>query len=780
MNALKYMLACSVAVAALSASPAIAQSTAAETTSSTDESTSREIIVTAQRREQTLLKVPQSISVVGGEDLERVQAKSFLDFAQLVPGLSVTQNTPGQARVILRGINTGSTASTVAIYGDDVPFGQSGSLANGGIVAGDFDTFDVARIEVLRGPQGTLYGSNSLGGVLKYITVAPKLRTFEGKGQGGVEFTDRGSTGYLGNLVVNVPLGDTVAVRASGFYHKTGGYVDVVGRNEKNANEAEVYGGRGSILFKPSDVFSIRLSALIQNIRADSPSSATVNPISFDFVSPITGLSTGGRQQRFERYTEFHNVDYRLYSGTLNYDFGFAALTSITSFGKLTQDQVSDISDNGARGLANIVYAPTAPNTVGIAFPSNVSSRKFTQEARLVSPNSETFEWLLGAYYTNEKARLDQEYLPFTLATQALIPPAVTLPPAFGGTSIQHLVIAELNSKYEEIAGYASGTVHFGPRFDLTLGGRYSHNKQSSFQQITVLGGGKPVLGNSAEGVFTWSVSPRFELSDNAAVYARVAKGYRPGGPNFIPAGAPAGFPSEFKADTLINYEIGVKAHTPDRTFGIDASVFYIDWNNILIVTSAIANGQPVGVNANGKKARTYGAEATATLRPTRGLNVALTMAYTKAYLRGDTVAGGGLNLSGGLDGDTLPYVPRYQANVSVDYDWNLSDRVHAYVGGNVHMQSDQKGAFSGAYRAAFGKPIELDGFQTVDLRAGADFGLFSVQLYARNLFNSAGLVNADGYPSTIPASIGGTGVPLLKVSSIRPRTLGATMGFKF
>ena len=780
MKTLKILLACSAAVGALAASPALAQSTAADTTASTDEARSDEIIVTAQRREQTLLDIPQSISVVGGEQLDRLQAKSFLDFAQLVPGLSITQNTPGQARVILRGINTGSTASTVAIYGDDVPFGQSGSLANGGIIAGDFDTFDVARIEVLRGPQGTLYGSNSLGGVLKYITVAPKLGTFEGKAQAGVESTQSGSTGYLGNLVVNAPLGDTVAVRASGFYHKTGGYVDVVGRNQTNANEAESYGGRGSLLFKPSDKFSVRLTAIVQNIRADSPSSATVNPVTFEYVSPITGLSTAGQQQRFERFTEFHNVDYRLYSGTVSYDFGFAALTSITSFSKLTQDQISDISDNGARGLANAVYAPNAPNTIGIAFPSNVSSRKFTQEARLVSPDSNTFEWLLGVYYTSEKARLDQEFLPFTLATQALIPPATTLPPAFGGTPIQHLVIAELNSKYEEIAGYASGTIHFGPRFDLTLGGRYSHNKQSSFQQVSVLGGGSPVLGNSAEGVFTWSVSPRLELSDNAAIYARVAKGYRPGGPNFIPAGAPAGFPAEFNADTLINYEVGVKAQTANHTFAIDASLFYVDWNNILIVTSAIANGQPVGVNANGKKARTYGAEATVTLRPTRGLNVVFTMAYTEAFLRGDTVAGGGLNLSGGLDGDTLPYVPRYQANVSADYDWDLSDSVHAYVGFNIHLQSDQRGAFSGAYRAAFGKPIELDGFQTVDLRAGADFGSVSVQLYARNLFNSSGLVNADGFPSTIPASIGGTGVRLMKVGSIRPTTLGATVGIKF
>ena len=137
------------------------------------------IVVTAQRRVQTLIEVPQSISVVGGDTLERQQATSFADYAALVPGLSIDQDNPGEARVILRGINTGSVASTVAIYVDDVPFGSSGGLSNGGVLAGDFDTFDVARVEVLKGPQGTFYGSNALGGVIKFITAEPELGHFE-------------------------------------------------------------------------------------------------------------------------------------------------------------------------------------------------------------------------------------------------------------------------------------------------------------------------------------------------------------------------------------------------------------------------------------------------------------------------------------------------------------------------------------------------------------------------------------------------------------------------
>lgn len=736
------------------------------------------IVVTAQRREQVLIDVPQSISVVSGEDLERMQAKSFLDYANLVPGLNVTQDNPGQSRLILRGINTGSVGSTVAVYVDDLPFGQSGSLANGAILAGDFDTFDVARIEVLRGPQGTLYGANSLGGVLKYITALPNFTRFEVRAQAGVESVRGGGTGTLANAMVNVPLGATLAFRASGFYHRTPGHVEAFGRTGKDIDDADSYGGRASLLFKPSVAFSVRLFALAQKIAADSPSNFAADPATFRPVNPITGLSTGREQLRFEKLPETHDIDYRLYSGTIDYDFGFADLTSITSYSTQKQNQISDISTNAARGLANALYAPTAPNTVGLAFQNNASLKKFTQEVRLVSPNSDRFEWLIGGYYTRETTGLAQVFMPFTLATQTFIPRAIV----FGGQSLQEFVTASIDAKYREIAAFGSATLHLGPHFDLTAGARYSHNRQSSRQQVNQLGTGAPQFGKSSEGVLTWSVSPRIEINPHAAIYARVAKGYRPGGPNFIPPGAAPNFPDEFNSDTLISYEAGVKAETADHAFSIDAAAFHVDWDNILILTSANSAAGPVGVNANGKRARTYGFEATATLRPTRGLNIAMNVAYTHARLRDDTTALGGLNLTGGLRGDQLPFTPPWQGNVSAEYEWALAGNVRAFVGGDIRLQSDQKAGFSAAYRARFGRQIEINGYDTVDLHAGAEFGNFTIQAYVRNLFDSRGLVNASytNPPFSVPAALGGTGLPLAQATSIRPRTFGATVGIRF
>jgi iron complex outermembrane receptor protein len=524
------------------------------------------ILVTAQRREQTLAEVPQSMAVVGGETLERQQATSFLDYVQLVPGLNITQENPGESRVVIRGINTNSVGSTVSIYVDDTPFGSSGSLSNGGVLAGDFDTFDVARIEVLRGPQGTLYGSNALGGTLKFVTALPDTHRFEARARAGVEFVDDGGTGWMGNAMANVPLGDTLAFRASGFYRRNAGWIDAVGRSGTNINEADSYGGRASLLYRPSDNFSVRLLALAQNINSNSPSTFDADPVTFRPVNAITGLPSE-EKTRFERFPEYNDIAYRLYSGTVNWDFNFASLTSSTSYSTLDQNNFSDISNTGNRGTANVLFAPTAPGTIGLAFQADITTHKFTQEVRLASPDSESFEWLIGGYYTHETSGLLQRFRPFTLATQALLPTAFT----FGGTNFTDFVRVTLDSDYEELAAFASATWHLSDRFDITAGGRYSHNSQTSTQVSAILTPPATINGESSESVFTWSVAPRFELSDHASIYARVAKGYRPGGPNAVPPGAPANFLSSFEADTLVSYEAGVRAETPDRTFAIDA-----------------------------------------------------------------------------------------------------------------------------------------------------------------------------------------------------------------
>src|SRR4029079_18867507 len=175
-----------------------------ENQSATDQDNA-EIVITAPKREEKILDIPQSVTVVGGDTLERQHAVTFSDYLSQVPGLSLEQAQPGQGRLVLRGVNTGGVSSTVAVYVDETPFGSSTGLVNGAALAGDFDTFDVARLEVLRGPQGTLYGASSMGGVLKFVTNAPQLGEFGARARAGVEFVDGGGTGYNFSGLVNVP-----------------------------------------------------------------------------------------------------------------------------------------------------------------------------------------------------------------------------------------------------------------------------------------------------------------------------------------------------------------------------------------------------------------------------------------------------------------------------------------------------------------------------------------------------------------------------------------------
>jgi iron complex outermembrane receptor protein len=748
------------------------------------------IVVTAQRRVQTLLEVPQSISVVGGETLERQQATSFADYAALVPGLSIDQDNPGEARVILRGINTGSVASTVAIYIDDVPFGSSGGLSNGGVLAGDFDTFDVARVEVLKGPQGTFYGSNALGGVIKFITVEPELGAFEARGQAGVEFTKNGDASWLGNAVVNVPLGDKVAVRASGFYRDRGGYIDALGREGKDINDSKSLGGRISLLAEPTDNFTIRLTALAQNIRADAASFYDADPVSYDPVNAITGEESDDWTQ-YSTIAEYSNVDYRLYSGTLSYDFGPATLTSVTSYGVLDQRQLVDGSLETVRNTVNALYGccgvPPATGPVGLALDADIKTKKFTQEVRLASPDSDTFEWLAGVYYTDEKGALFQNFVPFDLATQEFLNHALDLTPLGAGTTPEFAVVT-LDSKYKEIAGFGSVTWHVSPRFDVTAGARYSHNDQDSDQVTSILPGSAlevfdPRVGESDENVFTWSFAPRFEVNDLVSIYGRVAKGYRPGGPNAVPPNSGPDFPSTYVADTIISYEAGIRGETQSRKFGYDASVYYLDWNDIQIITTVETDFGDFTVNANGRGARSYGAELSVWARPTRGLNLQANLAYVNAKLTDDTtLEDGAQNDVGGLDGDRLPNTPEWSANLSADYEWAAFGNARAYVGGNLRLVSDQfTGGFSPTYRADFGERLEIDSYATVDLRAGVDFGKFNLQLYAKNLFDADGFNNL-AYSRTVPATLepASTQADLVSATAFRPRTIGLTAGFEF
>ena len=700
----------------------------------------RVIIVTAQKREQLLIDVPQSITAVAGDALERQQATNFQDYLKLVPGLQLNQSTAGQGRLVLRGINTGGVATTVGVYMDETTFGSSSGLVNGAILSGDFDTFDLERIEVLRGPQGTLYGASSLGGVLKFVTKKPNTEGFEARARGSVETVKGGDVSYMGSAVVNAPLGDTLAVRATGFYRDFGGFIDSIGTGgsdiEKNINDFRTYGGRISALFEPSDQFSIQVGAYFQNLESDASSSVESDP--------TTSRTLYGRPTQSQFVPEFTDVKYRVYNGVINYDFGFASLVSATSYSTLDQQFRVDLTPQFS-GLIALIF--NKPNNFLQQQQTRV--KRFTQEVRLQSPESDSFEWLVGGYYSNEKGLIDQAF-------NAVQPN--TLTPVSG---LPLLGVATSNSTYREFAGFANATLHLGDRFDLTFGGRYSENKQTAGQVSDgALAGGPLTLPTtrSKEDVVTYSVAPKFKLSDHFSIYGRVAKGFRPGGPNVLAPGAPANLRS-YASDSLVSYELGVKAETPDRTFSIDAALYQIDWKDIQVF--GVINN--FGLNFNGGKAESKGFEFTATMRPTTGLAFSVNGAYTDAKLKDDTPA-----QVGGLAGDPLPFTPKYSIGANADYEWAVGENSTAFVGASIRSLSKQTATYNLAFRTANGRQRSLPAYEVVDLRAGVDFGKFSLEAYVKNLTDSDGKTSFEA-PGNSPLGAAGTGV-------IRPRTLGLTL----
>jgi len=718
-----------------------------------------EVVVTAQKREESLAEIPMSITVLGGSMLEQDLVFNFKDLVPLVPGLSVTGDTPGETRITLRGINTGGVATTVGVYLGDVPFGSSSGLANASVLSGEFDTFDLARIEVLRGPQGTLYGASSLGGVFKYVPNLPSTEGFEARARAGLETVKHGDLGWAFTGVLNTPVSDTFALRFSGYYRSDGGFVDSIGDNpipallppfdpvvdgtqvKSDLDSNDVYGGRIQALWAPSDDFSLNLMALLQDIDSDDPTQVDGDPVTFKplYKDPV--------QSRYQ--DEYSDITYRLYSATLDWDFGPASLQSITGYSEFEQDFQVD-----AALAIPLTQGPPLASLLSYLFgmdlsavlPELITTDKWTQEFRVISDDSDTLEWLVGAFYTHEDSLLNQKIYAVDSGTEtrnALLPVLADL---------------SLTSKYKELAAFANATWYITPAFQLGFGGRISHNEQDLQQTSTgPLAGEALFTADSSESPFTWSVAPRYQLSEQSSLYARIATGFRPGGPNIVPPGAPPGYPSSYDSDSLTSYEAGYKGTSADGLFAVDFTAYYLDWKDIQILTEFL----DYNINGNAGKASSKGFEFSGSVVPTEGLDFTLNAAYTNAKLTEDTAAA-----FGGLDGDHLPYVPKWSFGLMGTYEWAVGSGSTAYVGGTLGYTGKRPYSFND--RESDGSLVKIPGFTTVDLRAGIEAGRWAFEVYAKNLFDELGIT-----------SVGTANTPYsgyVDMGIIRPQAFGFTV----
>jgi iron complex outermembrane recepter protein len=722
-----------------------------------------EIIVTASKRDEKLKDVAMSVTALGGDQLALRQLTGFQEWAAQVPGLSLQTSDPAFSRLILRGQNVGSVGATIATTVDDIPFFMSGAQADGAFFSANVDTYDLQRIEVLRGPQGTLYGAAAEGGIIKYVTNPPNLNKVEGAVSVGGESVSGGSLGGNVKGFINLPFWDNkAALRVSAVQQSLPAWIDNPQLPSENINGGDSYSLRASLLLQPTSDFSARVSVFEQHLRTHGNSTVQVVGAAANPAAPPAN--------QFDRVDGFVNnapfeakEDNSLKYGALNmsYDFHWATLMSATSYGRFNLHFIQNLNNsNLAPGftygdLVSSIYGQPA-----LFFGDQVEYvHKFNQELRLTSDPGNTlfehgFDWQVGGFFTHEQTTLTQPFEALDASN-----PATILTPAVGGALVP--------GDYNERSYFADITYHFNKALDLELGGRRTDVKQNSqvTTQCCVLYG--PVDTQfaalfSQQTSTTWSVAPRWHVSEDTLAYARVSTGFRPGGPNLPTPTLPN--PPVFKSDSTKNYEIGIRTDLFDKAFSIDMAVFYIDWKDIQILSIVQTTTGPVGINGNSGSAKSKGVEWNLSWRPVSGLAVGLLGSYTNAYLTADA-PGLGAN-----SGDKLPYVPNVSATLNVDYRWPAFGSYSAYVGASETYTGSRFTAFSPSTDVLV-PHVKLPVYNTLQLRIGMENEHYSAQLYGNNLTNSRGI---QDYTSEGGANQTGT------ASFIQPRTIGIELGAKF
>lgn len=698
-----------------------------------------EVVVTAQKRSERLVDIPVSVTALAPGELLARGAMRFEDYQAFVPSLSSTGVAPGYNQINIRGVTTGinQLSATTGVYFDESPIGSSTSTALGSRLTPDPDLLDVERIEVLRGPQGTLYGANALGGVMKYVLREPSLDQFSGEIQAGLSSVSHGGVGYVARAAIDAPLvEDKLGLRVGGYYTKESGYIYKVPAGIKEVNEAENKGGRLSLRWAANDTFSATFSSLYQERENPGLGSETVNS--------VTGKPDIAEYTQNVPTDEKVNTQYQLHSLKLDFDLGFGSLVSATGYGRQEAQLAFDFS-----GLFGVALGVPA-----VSLPVDNDVKKFTQEVRLASPEGGRWEYIVGAFYTKEEA--------YTLSGgTAYLADGTPVPPP-----LNPLVDVPVTGEYEEYALFASTTFAFTDSFLVEIGGRWSHNEQH-FNQV--LGGALfgPLVGtsytnSSSEDATTFAISPQWKLSPDSLLYARVAKGFRPGGMNFVPPGGAGIVNPTYDSDTLMNYELGYKAAMLDKRLNLSVSAFLIDWSDIQ-TTARLAGFLSL---LNGGKARSEGLEGEVSWS-SDGWLLSGNVSYMDATTR-DAIPS-----VGALAGDRLPYVPRWSGALAADREFALGSDYSGYVGASLRVTGSQNPYYS---QATGSNPanLSLDSYSLVDLRAGLRRGDYEVGLYASNVTDQHASVNLQ---TDMANPITGDQA---RATIVRPRTLGVTFSARF
>ena len=764
-----------------------------------------EIVVTAEKRESTVQTTAVSITATTGADLQARGVTSLAALAQGTPGVSLKSQGPSQTEIEMRGMtSSGGNSATVGFYIDDMPLSGPASAQNGHVII-DPDLYDLNRIEMLRGPQGTLFGSGSMGGTVRLITNQPDPTGYHASAESSLSGTEGGGFNHNDNLMVNIPLvEDKLALRIVGSEDYTSGWIDrivssdfplvspngsvrgnvaaaPITEQQPDSNAYQLYAVRATLRWTPTDNLTVTPSFFYE-------SSYQLNPSAYDSVS-ATNEAPGAGLAHYQPFNIAQPLTDELaaYSVTTDYNLAWADLTSSTVYWSRRSTQTEEASEafnNPATGvtLASNQGLPNpgyfGPNGSGPEHGTeNDPTTQFSEELRLASEGNGKLTWVAGLYYslfnsTWTFAGVTPNFQNFMdLGTMQ----AATTPNWFDADE------PTTNAQY---AAFGDVTYAFTDALKLDVGGRFTYFDYKFSSCISGWGSALGAATPSCTGLirlYSHSFNPKFTLSytlsSDVMLYGTVASGFRPGGGNALypTTGLVWGaafaamnytgnkWPSTYQPDSVWSYEVGEKARFFDRRLTLDASVYYEDWSNIQLE----AYPDDWALNINGNNAKVYGAEAELFAKLGAGFDLQLSGGYVYEWLDGGphwviTPV------------HVLPEVAPETGTAVLSYTRELNDSYtltakleNTYTGQRYSLAFPEPFTAIGAYEP-------LAGYDLTNIRVGIKFrDTWSATLFADNVFNKhAQLENL--YPENLDSAA------FNQVVTNQPLTVGIDLSYRY
>lgn len=762
------------------------------------------ITVTATLREQELADVPFSIAAPTALVLRERGAESIEAIAANVAGFSVQNLGPGQSQVAIRGASAGQIArdqpgvkEQVGAYLDDSPISLS-------LFTPDLDLFDVSRVEVLRGPQGTLFGSGSLSGTVRYITNQPELGVRTTFGEVGGSTIGGGSAGGNLKLGANVPLGDKAAGRVAAYYNRIGGYMDAVQPDrsiKKNVNSGDRIGVRAALRFAPNDRFSITPRLVFQRVNMEGWNRIdTFNILANPYTTSRPPV-TLGKRTLFTAIPEPFTDEFLIGDVNWRYDLGRVNLTSVTAY---SHRDILVVRDGGAL-YASIaggnIGLPESVYTLDVPFDDATTASVLSQEVRLAG-GGDRARWLVGGFFSSNQRDYGQSVR--VPGFQA----ASNIPTQGLRAARDELFFSDLSYDLKQTALFGEATVTVGGRLDLTGGLRYynfSEDRDQVFDGIFAHDStGRTVVsvpGSTSADGFAPRFIASFRATPGLTLNAQASRGFRLGGIN-DPLNTPICTPADlatfsgrdsWRDETAWNYEVGAKSQLMGGRASLNLSAFHMDIEDLqLIVTAGSCSSRLV---FNVPKAVSQGAEIELNVVPNRYFDFALSATLNNAELRSTLTSTSGTGqvsvVSGIEDGNRLPSVPKVQGAAAVTFRRPLQTGAQAFITGTFHhigsrfTQIDDLAAGFGRVDLnsfapnTIGGPLtqstftfdpELPAYSLLNLRVGMSRASWEAALFLNNITDERAFLALDRERGT-RARVG--------YLTNQPRTLGVTLNFQ-